>query len=239
MKKKLLRNLPLKLSMLAVLVSLVGVSYIVYLALYPFKTIDFTNQPFPIVSQLTNAESGLRQVYAGQILEYEVSYCRHTHAVAESSRTLVGPILITLTKTESRTDVGCQRTVVSNTIIPSYALPGKYHLQINVSYKVNPFQTIDKQIRTEDFEILPAQRDEQGNVISIVPPDVSLPSEKAETFGNTIFDPRTIDPTFEEPPQSPAAPPITEEPEVPSSGNFIQGVTEPIKGIVRFLNPFD
>lgn len=121
-----------------------NVAYIGYMRFYPFKTVDVYNNPFPVVN---------KPVMAGGVLAYEVNYCRFTDAVAHSSRTLIGPTIITISETDTSTDAGCRKTTITNTIIPSYAPPGIYYLKIDSCYLVNPLRNICHHFKTEEFEV--------------------------------------------------------------------------------------
>lgn len=122
-----------------------NLSYIAYLAFYPFKTVSFNNLPFPVLDQ---------PVHAGDALLYEADYCRYTKVPSHLTRTLIGPTVITIAEDTSITDVGCRKIKVKNTVIPSYAPPGTYYLKITVCYQVTPLHNICHEIRTIDFKVI-------------------------------------------------------------------------------------
>lgn len=124
---------------------MLNVFYIAYLAFYPFKTVSFKTQPFPVLNQ--------QPIKPSSVLEYEVDYCRYTQAPSKLTRTLTGPSLITLVADTATGEPGCRKTKVNNVIIPTYALHGTYYLKINVCYQVNPLRNICKQVRTQDFKV--------------------------------------------------------------------------------------
>lgn len=125
---------------------LFNVTYIGFLALYPFKTIEFHNEPFPIMNT--------QPIKAGEPLQYVVDYCRYTDVPSHLTRTLTGPTVITIVQDTATADTGCQKVTVTNTVIPSYAPAGKYYLKIEVCYQVNPLRNICHQVRTKEFEVV-------------------------------------------------------------------------------------
>lgn len=140
------------LSMVALLGLIVMVVYSTYQALYPFKTIEVHNSPYPVVTPL---------VKAGGIFTYYVDYCRFTNIQASVSRSLVGidnlgnPLIIPLPGSINSTPIGCYKTNVSiRLIIPNATPPGIYHMVITPSYVVNSHQTQTRTYQTQSFEIL-------------------------------------------------------------------------------------
>lgn len=124
---------------------MLNVSYVGYLAFWSFPTADFKNVPFPVLNG--------QPVKPGDVLSYQVDYCRYTSASADVIRTLVGPSIITIVQDTSITDTGCRKIIVTNTVVPSYAPPGKYHLKITVCYRVNPLRNICHNLKTEEFVV--------------------------------------------------------------------------------------
>lgn len=124
---------------------ILNITYILYLAYYPFKTIEFRNRPFPIAN---------KTIHPGDTLSYVVDYCRYTNVASRFSRTLIGPTLTTLVETTSTTPTGCRISQVSNTVIPSYVTPGEYYLEINACWQVNPLKNVCKTVQTEKFNVI-------------------------------------------------------------------------------------
>lgn len=119
-----------------------NLAYIGYMRFYPFKTVTVKTSTFQVVN---------KPVQAGGVLAYRVEYCRYTDVSAHSSRTLIGPTIITISETDTSTDVGCHTSVITNTIIPSYAPPGVYYLKIDTCYAVNPLRNICHHFKTDEF----------------------------------------------------------------------------------------
>ncbi len=119
--------------------------YIGYLAFHSFKTVEFKNEPFPVLNQ--------QPVKPGELLDYQVDYCRYTKTPSQLTRTLVGPTIITIVQDTATSDVGCRKVNVTNTVIPSYTPSGKYYLKINICFQVNPLRNICQQVRTQSFKV--------------------------------------------------------------------------------------
>lgn len=126
-----------------------NVVYIAYLAFYPFRSIKVNVNPAKVIT---------KTVQAGAPLIYELDYCRYTDVPAQFVRTLRGPTLITLNVGFGQGAMGCQTIRVNNTVIPDYALPGKYHLEVTSCYKVSPLQNRCINFRTEDFMVTAEER---------------------------------------------------------------------------------
>lgn len=147
------------------LVALIGVNvgYLSYLAYFPFKTIEIKKQPFCVVNN-TDCDMDSRgnyihphnpQLMAGDVLVYQVDYCRYTKVPSKTTRTLIGPALLTINISEATTDPGCRVVNVTNAVIPPYVPEGIYYLKITTCFQVSPLQNdCDHQYRTEDFKVI-------------------------------------------------------------------------------------
>lgn len=122
----------------------VNLSYIAYLGVYPFKTIDYYNLPFPVVHKVVSPTDPLL---------YTVDYCRYTDSQATVTKTLQGASVITISQQSTSLLRGCHKTTVSNVFIPSYTPKGEYTLLITSCYQINPLRNICHQLSTESFEV--------------------------------------------------------------------------------------
>lgn len=122
-----------------------NVAYILYLGLYPFRTVEIFNAPVPV----TNSP-----VLAGSVVEYKVDYCRYTDKPAQVTRTLVGKTVTTLVDFTSTASKGCKTVTVANTIIPNYVMSGPYHLEINACFNTTPLQSRCTKYNTQNFQVV-------------------------------------------------------------------------------------
>lgn len=135
--------------------------YIAYLTLYPFRTIDFSNTPFCVLNNSScerNSSGDYTKPHrpmlrAGELLKYEVDYCRYTRADSHIVRTLIGPTLVTIANTTGNSGLGCRRTTSSTVVIPSYVPPGTYHINLHFCWQVTALHNICKTVSTENFTV--------------------------------------------------------------------------------------
>lgn len=215
--------------------------YFAFLLLYPFETIVVHNEPFPI----KNAP-----VTAGKIVIYTVDYCRYTDVDAEVTRTLVGSVSISLGKTDAHFPRGCAIKDVADSIIPSFAPPGHYYIQIDSNYKINKLRSIEKHFRTATFDVVappPTQAIAppaiDNNTTGYVPPQPSSsnPTPVSSTPANqqvatTSPPPKSTPPPKQTPPPV-STPPTTSGPppdDHPGTINrVVNGVLAPVNGVLN------
>lgn len=162
-----------KLSLIMVSGIFLGLLIFAYWILFPFKTVKFFNEPFPVNTP----------VHAGQLMSYQVNYCRYTTAAAQFTRTLTGPTLVTIVDSSAVSPKGCRTVTVSNTVIPSYVLPGTYHMNIHACFHINPLRNICKDMKTQDFKVLLPERDKHGNIVAL--PEAGVNNSVSSVFLST------------------------------------------------------
>lgn len=121
--------------------------FALYLALWPFKTVDVTE---PII--ISN-----KPVAAGTVAEYEVQQCRYTDSTARVIRRLESidrpQLYIPLGATETRAPKGCYTFKPPAILIPTETPPGRYKIEFDLNFEVNSLQTINKKVYSEVFEV--------------------------------------------------------------------------------------
>lgn len=110
----------------------------------PYKTLEVT-QPYKIVNG--------KELKRGDILIYEIEYCKYTNAQSTVRRQFVDGIIYATPEITANLKKGCGITANSITI-PSNLPPGVYYLTIEVYYKVNPIRIITHELKTETFEVI-------------------------------------------------------------------------------------
>ena len=117
---------------------------LIFWMLYPYRIIEFKNEPFPIEA---------KTVEQGGLLNYTVSYCKFEAIGATVTKIFTDGILYTMPAIETNRPVGCDSNLVYVKVPPE--LPkGKYTLTSIYRFKPNPVRTVDYVVHTEDFYII-------------------------------------------------------------------------------------
>jgi hypothetical protein len=116
---------------------------------WPYPTIVFSDIP----------ESGAKvlnsPLYPGDVLKYNISFCKNTNDTATVHRTLVDGQYLTLVDIVGSLPKRCGKNiVVTSTTIPETAVPGRYYLQIVDEFHPNPIRTITTGYKTEYFDVI-------------------------------------------------------------------------------------
>lgn len=93
-------------------------------------------------------------VHPGDVLRYNLSYCKYIDATPHVYRTLVDGQKIPLTNDSGNLPIGCYSTPVTTTVIPETVNPGRYYLDVVIEYKVNPIRSIRTHYFTEYFQVV-------------------------------------------------------------------------------------
>ena len=132
---------------LTILFSVILVLYTMVSVLWPFEPVEYLNQPFPVLNPN-------KTVKPGDILEYNIKFCKHIDRPVNVYRELHDDHhIVSLVPIYSNFPTGCNDIVVDRTIIPYNIDPGEYELVLNVIMEMNPFKTHTSTVRTEKFTI--------------------------------------------------------------------------------------
>lgn len=149
--------------------------YVTYLAVWPFKTIEPTHQPYKVLTP---------KVHPGEDIVYVSEICRYTDVQPTVVRQLVGESIIYLPNRISKFPKGCGAYKVPSRVPPETP-PGFYHLELAPSYRINPVRTIVVNIETEEFEVVEPPIDNplpEGGV----PPGAPKQPANTEPIGPTL-----------------------------------------------------
>ncbi len=121
-------------------------AYSLYSAFWPFRTLEPRVQPYRILTSV---------VRGGQPLIYEADYCKRTNAPAVVTRTLYGDTgtFISLPTIATNLPPGCHVVQSATTVVPATAPPGRYTLELTLTYHVNALRDITVKVRTEKFTV--------------------------------------------------------------------------------------
>ncbi len=127
---------------------------IAYSLFWPVQTLVINNfsQEKPI--QITNTV-----VNPGDRLEYQLDYCKYTDAPSTVHRTMIDGQIITLTDTQGQLPAGCHVVTVKTAIVPTTINPGKYYLDVTVSYRVSLLRTVYIHYHTTYFTVVKGHAD--------------------------------------------------------------------------------
>lgn len=128
--------------------------YLVYLMLIPVNIIEI-EQPMNIVN-----ENNI--VNPGEIVKYEVNYCKFIDVNAQVSRTVVSADTINNPPVGYPTNLfsaptGCDSFTSTSVTLPDDIPPGNYIVSTNIEYRPNPLRTETYNAVSEVFTV--AQQD--------------------------------------------------------------------------------
>ena len=130
----------------AVLLTAMGLlGYFYYLLLWPVTVTKFNVARFQVLT---------KNVKQGGTLLYVVDYCKYKDFSANLSRSFVDSLVYRTPNTTGNLAIGCHQ-VTTSLQVPLALSPGVYHLEITVSYDVNPLRTETHKLATEEFQVLP------------------------------------------------------------------------------------
>jgi hypothetical protein len=140
----------------------IAIIYAAYLLFYPVTPLVYNQKTLPIVSKV---------VQQGQPLAYTVDYCKYVNLPSSVKRTMVSAQnTVVLATAENNLPTGCHKANVYSTTVPMVTPPGVYHLEINVSYKVNALRTVQISTHTDNFTVVNSSSSASTN-----PPQGQLP----------------------------------------------------------------
>lgn len=134
-----------KVALLLVVGIFLNLGYLAYLRYWPVKGVEINNSPVPVLNS---------PIKAGDVLAYEVDYCRYTDVPSYFTRTLQGPALITIAQGSGKGEKGCHKTRIQNTTIPTYTPSGKYFLSVDICNRLTPLQNKCSHYQTQEFQVI-------------------------------------------------------------------------------------
>lgn len=111
--------------------------------LFPYKTSEQL-QPYKVINTT---------VKQGELLFYEIDYCKFTDKIPTVERQFVDGIIYSVPEGNAQLKEGCGK--VTNSIkIPSQLPPGNYYIHATVTFKMNPIRVISNEYVTEQFDVV-------------------------------------------------------------------------------------
>ena len=106
-----------------------------------------------VTSNKTTIKVDKQVYYPGDVITYYVDYCKTRLMPMTVHRSLVDGFIVNYTPVETDPPVGCHTTISSSLTIPSYIPKGVYHIEANLTGKINPLRDFNEHWRSIDFEI--------------------------------------------------------------------------------------
>lgn len=129
------------LSFITLTLTTLLMAYVLYSYFWPFNIIDIKSTKIltPII-------------YRGELLKYELDYCKYKDISGISSRAFINGLIYTMPTVKTNLKIGCNKKIMV-IIIPIELPVGKYALRIIYEYKINSLKTIIGEHMTNQFEV--------------------------------------------------------------------------------------
>lgn len=111
--------------------------------LWPYKTADQVS-PYKVLT---------KEVKQGELLMYEIEYCKYTDVIPTVQRQFIDGIVYTIPQGNVQIRKGCGK-VINSIVVPAQLPPGEYYLSVRASFRMNPLRTIDKTTISEKFTVI-------------------------------------------------------------------------------------
>lgn len=131
-------------SMATIILAITLIGYIFYLAFYPFEPVTLNKEPFRVFT---------KTIKQGEYLQYELDFTKNSNIKPEITYYLVDGSITQLKPTGGVNRPTGRQVRNAEILIPLATKPNRYHLQIDLVYKVSPLQTKYYSWVSEQFEI--------------------------------------------------------------------------------------
>jgi len=131
---------------IALILSGIAFLILMYMLYWPIRILEPRTQPYHVI---------VKTIAAGKPILYEVDSCKYVNLPALTTRELISDTNVRVNLNSSTTNVqqGCSKVLVASTSVPVGTPPGRYHLNITLSYQINSFRTEVVRVSTESFTI--------------------------------------------------------------------------------------
>lgn len=127
---------------MAILLAFILLLYFFYLLFYPFKTVDYKNEPFPVMG---------KEFSPGDTVPFTVSYCRYITGYSYTVAGMSDGIVETLGTRSSISIPGCHTMVSHSWRIPLNTPSGDYRLVFVSEFHISGIRVIDVVSETQEF----------------------------------------------------------------------------------------
>jgi len=113
---------------------------------YPYKLIEFKNDPFPVLNENLVVKSGDR-------MSYLVDYCKYTNESPTVTKYFVDGVILEVNTVEGVYEKGCHQ-IKMDIYIPRSIAPSNYAIKIVATFHPNPIRTIKYTTKTLNFTVV-------------------------------------------------------------------------------------
>ena len=125
-------------------VGFIFVLLVLFWLIFPYEPLSINNHPYPVLN---------REVKKGDVLLFEVDYCKFTNKKATITRRFTDSLLYVMPDITAVNEMGCRRQLVSEEI-PQNLPSGEYVIDFYYTYKVNPIREVTVHARTQKFQVI-------------------------------------------------------------------------------------
>lgn len=131
------------ISSLSIFSALVSMILVFFWMLYPYKTLEFQDEVFPVVKKVVNR---------GEMVYYTSNYCKFFNFPALVTRSFINEIIYVTPSTITNRPSGCH-TIKIGVVVPKELPPSNYKLEMTYQIEVNPIRVITIKEDTEMFTV--------------------------------------------------------------------------------------
>lgn len=131
-------------SFLTIIAALIMIGTVVYWYTAPYKPLILNTMPLPVYN---------KTVKTGGVLVYKLDYCKSNNFPVKINRKFMDGIIYSVPEIQAQNEPGC-RIMNIGVEIPHNLPIGKYILNINYTYQVNPLRIVTVETHTEEFEVI-------------------------------------------------------------------------------------
>lgn len=126
-----------------------GVAFIILVTLlfwklYPYDPLVINERPMKVLT---------KEIKKGELLKYEVNYCKNTELRVTIKRKFQDGLLYVLPDTETTNPMGCRIQTIALEV-PNTLSAGDYVLLSEFVYKVNPIREVVVRTHTQKFTVI-------------------------------------------------------------------------------------
>lgn len=130
---------------ITIIMATIFLFYIFYLLVFPFKTIEYKNQPFPIIG---------KEFHPGDVVPFTVDYCRYITGYSYTIAGIEDGIVSTLGTKSVISIPGCRTMVSRFWRIPLNTAKGRYRLVFVSEFHISAIRIIDVTSETQMFTVM-------------------------------------------------------------------------------------
>lgn len=128
-------------SFLTLFIAFIFLVTVFYWLLWPYHPADFNGVFVPV-----------KNIKAGELLTYQIDYCKYQNLPSEITRSFVDGIIFTTTTVITNNPLGC-RSTYPTIIVPKELPSGVYAIRSVWTYHVNPIRDVTYTLTSNSFMV--------------------------------------------------------------------------------------